>query len=63
MFTADILLRLNRHSEAEEVYRHLLGITIDNYSYHAGLRAALGIAPTKRYLRYWHPNLCSGVPY
>ena len=38
----ELLLKLGRQSEAEEVYRELLTINSDNHAYHKGLLAALG---------------------
>ena len=44
----ELLLKLGRRDQAQDVFRELLGINSDNYAYHAGLLASLGHTPDSK---------------
>ena len=54
---AELLLQLERYSEAEEVYRALLKRNSEHFGYHAGLQAA--VLRTSKVVERWHTEAVS----
>ena len=52
LFVAELLLKLNRLSEAEALYKELLALNTENLSYHKGLQKALQIGKSAHFNKF-----------